>query len=170
MKRWQALITVLAMHFAQTAWAGAPDIPLQDLQGRAHNVNEFIGQAKWTIVVTWAHDCHICDREIGEMAQFHAAHKDKDAIVLGVTLDGKAQLKEARDFVKRHDLPFVNLITEPKQEVMLKFGAGKFVGTPTYYVYDPNGEIVGQNIGPLTSLEVEEFIASYNKEPQRAAE
>ncbi len=67
----------------------------------------------------------ICDREIDEMAAFHAAHKDKDAMVLGITLDGADHLKEARAFVKRHNLPFANLITEPSQEVMMKFGAGK---------------------------------------------
>lgn len=160
------LAAFLGTLMAVTAWAGAPSIPLHDLDGRERNVNEFIGHAKWTIVVAWAHDCHFCDRGIDEMALFHAAHHDKDAIVLGVTLDGAEQLREARAFVKRHKLPFVNLITEPSQEVMMKFGAGKFVGTPTYYIYDPMGEIVGQNIGPLTRAEVEEFISSFDKVPQ----
>jgi peroxiredoxin len=154
---------LLGALMAMTAWAGAPDIPLHDLDGRARNVNEFIGHAKWTIVVTWTHDCHICDQEIDEMAKFHVAHHDQDAIVLGITLDGSEQLTEARAFVKRHKLPFVNLITEPSQEVMMKFGAGNFVGTPTYYVYDPKGKIVGQNIGPLTRKEVEKFIASFDQ-------
>jgi len=48
----------------------------------------------------------------------------------------------------------------------MKFGAGRFIGTPTYYVFDPKGEIVGQNIGPLTRAEMEEFIASFNQETQ----
>src|SRR4030067_22256 len=81
----------------------------------------------------------------------------------GQTMATRRILKEARTFVKRHKLPFVNLITEPSQEVMMKFGAGKFIGTPTYYIYDPKGEIVGQNIGPLTRTEVEEFITSFEK-------
>jgi peroxiredoxin len=166
MKTRQILAAFFGGLMAVTAWAGAPSIPLHDLDGRARNVNEFIGHTQWTVVVTWAHDCHICDREIGEMAAFHAAHHDKEAIVLGLTLDGAEHLKEARAFVKRHKLPFVNLITEPSQEVMMKFGAGKFVGTPTYYIYDPKGEIVGQNIGPLTRAEVEEFITSFGKEAQ----
>jgi peroxiredoxin len=160
------LAVFLGTLLTMTAWAGAPSIPLQDLDGRARNVNEFIGHAKWTIVVTWSHDCRICDLEIHEMAALHAAHHDKDAQVLGITLDGAEHLKEARAFVKRHNLPFVNLITEPSQEVMMKFGAGKFVGTPTYYIYDPKGEIVGQNIGPLTRTEVEEFIASFDQAAQ----
>jgi len=166
MTRRQILAVILGTCMTAAAWAGAPSIPLQDLDGRAHNVDEYIGHSKWVIVVAWSHDCRICDLEIHEMAELHAAHHDKDAMVLGITLDGSEFLKEARAFVKRHKLPFVNLITEPSQEVMMKFGAGKFVGTPTYYVYDPKGEIVGQNIGPLTRAEVEEFIASFDKETQ----
>ena len=160
------LAIILGMCMTVIARAGAPSIALHDLDGRERNVNEFVGHAKWTIVVTWAHDCHVCDRDIDEMASFHAAHRDRDAIVLGITLDGAGQLKAARAFVKRHKLPFVNLITEPSQEVMQKFGAGKFVGTPTYYIYDPKGEIVGQNIGPLTRVEAEDFINSFDKAPQ----
>jgi len=167
MTRQRILGAIFGTCIAASAWAGAPSIPLHDLDGHARNVNEFIGHDKWTVVVTWAHDCHICDREIDEMAVFHAAHHDKKALVLGVTLDGAENLKEARAFVTRHKLPFVNLITEPSQETMMKFGAGKFVGTPTYYIYDPKGEIVGQNIGPLTRAEVEEFIASFEKELQQ---
>jgi len=49
---------------------------------------------------------------------------------------------------------------------MVKFGAGQFVGAPTYYIYNPKGDIVGQNIGPLTRAEVEEFIASFDKAAQ----
>lgn len=156
-------VALLGALMTAAAWAGAPSIPLQDLDGRARNVNEFIGRGQWTVVVVWAHDCRICDREIGEMAAFHAAHRDKDAIVLGITLDGSRHLKEARAFVKRHKLPFVNLITEPSYEVMVKFGAGEFVGTPTYYIYNPKGVIVGQNIGPVSRKEVEAFIASDSK-------
>lgn len=155
------LVAVMAMVAALAAGGtlAAPDIPMRALDGKARNVNEFIGQGKWTVVVAWAHDCHICAREIHEMSAFHAAHRDKDAIVLGVSVDGYDRVKEARGFIARHKLPFTNLIAEPRQEVMMKFGAGRFVGTPTYYVFNPQGEIVGQNIGPVTREEVETFMA-----------
>ena len=160
------LAVLLGGFLTATAWADAPSIALRDLDGRERNVNEFIGKGKWTVVVAWAHDCRICDREIGEMSALHRAHSKKDATVLGVTLDGAAQLPQARAFVKRHKLPFVNLVAEPKQEIMRQFGAGDFVGTPTYYIYNPKGEIVGQNIGPVSRKEVEDFIASDQKTSQ----
>jgi peroxiredoxin len=157
------MAAVLAGGFMAAVALAAPDIPMRDLDGKPRNVNEFIGQGKWTVVVAWAHDCHICGREIHEMSDFHAAHRDKDAQVLGVSIDGFGQAREARQFVTRYKLPFVNLIAEPSQEVMMKFGAGRFVGTPTYYVYNPQGEIVGQNVGPVTREEVETFLAAPDK-------
>ena len=66
-KRW-VLTAVLGLLLPMVVWAGAPSIPLHDLGGRERNVNEIIGHAKWVIVVAWAHDCSICDREIPEMA------------------------------------------------------------------------------------------------------
>lgn len=94
------------------------------------------------------------------MADFHQAHKNRDALVLGVSFDGYDQAALARAFVDRLELPFPNLIAEPSQKVMTQFGAGEFVGTPTCYIYNPQGRIVGQNIGPITRKDVENFLAS----------
>jgi peroxiredoxin len=160
MMRWRQWAGVLLGLWALAAWAGTPDIQLRALDGKSRNVNQVIGHGKWTVVVTWAHDCGVCAREIHEMVDFHNVHRDKDAVVLGVSIDGYDLAREARAFVAEHKLPFENLIAEPDDAVMMKFGAGHFVGTPTYYVYNPQGEIVGQNIGPVTRAEVETFMAS----------
>jgi peroxiredoxin len=141
----------------------APDLVLKDFNGRNRNVSEFIGQGKWTVVVIWAHNCPICNNEIHHMTFFHDAHKDKDAIVLGVTVDGWDKRKKARDFVKTHELDFTNLIAEPRQDVMVKFGGGEFYGTPTYYVYSPKGELLARQIGPVTQETIEKFIDSVNQ-------
>jgi peroxiredoxin len=160
MKIARLFLGLLVGWVSMAAWAESPDIPLKTLDGKTRNVSEFIGHGKWTVVVVWAHDCHICGAEIHEMTDFHQAHQAKDAVVLGVTIDGFDQVKEARQFVEKHKLPFVNLIAEPSQDVLMKFGGGQFVGTPTYYVYNPKGEIVGRNIGPVSRQEVETFMTT----------
>lgn len=148
-----------------TALAQAPSIELRGLDGKPRNVNEFIGQGKWTIVVAWAHDCLLCNREIHQMAAFHNDHKDKDAIVLGVSIDGMEQIKEARKFVADHKLPFTSLLAEPEQGVMSQFDGSPFIGTPTHYFYDPKGRIVARKVGPLPRKDVEEFIEAFNESP-----
>jgi len=146
------------------AMAAAPDIVLKDFSGKDVNVNRYIGKGKWVVVTVWAHDCHVCNAEIHEMTAFHKAHKDKDAIVLGVTIDGIDQKQLAQGFIDEHKLPFVNLIAEPDQSVLMKFGGGAFVGTPTFYVYTPEGEIVAKNAGPVSQADIEGFIKEYKAE------
>lgn len=160
------LMSIALAWTATTVLAASPDIPMRAPDGAVRNVNEIIGKGKWTVVVAWAHDCHICGREIHEMSAFHNAHKDKDATVLGVSVDGFDKAELAKGFIAKHKLPFPNLIAEPQQEVMMKFGAGRFIGTPTFYVFNPSGKIVGQNVGPVSREEMETFIA----EPDQAVD
>lgn len=161
----RSLLGLTLVLIAATVQAASPDITLRGLDGKPRNVNEFIGQGKWTIVVAWAHDCLLCNHEIHHMAQFHQERKDKDAIVLGVTIDGMELIEDARGFVAKHKLPFTNLVAEPEQAVMMKFGGGSFVGTPTHYMYDPKGRLVARKIGPLPRKDIEEFIEAFNSSP-----
>lgn len=156
-------LSIILVLILSTAHAAAPDIALQTLDGQPRNVNEIIGHGKWVIVVFWAHDCRVCASEIHHMNAFHAAHKDRDAIVLGVTIDGAALIDRARGFAATHKLQFMNLVTEPDAETVERFGGGKFVGTPTHYFYDPTGRIVGRKIGPLSGADLEVFIDAFNK-------
>jgi len=167
MKVFRALLIGLLLPVA--VLASPPNLVLKDFSGKDVNVDRYIGKGKWVVVTVWAHDCHICDGEIHEMAAFHRAHHNKDAIVLGVTIDGMDQKKLAQAFIDKHKLPFMNLIAEPEQSVLMKFGGGPFVGTPTFYVYTPDGEIVAKNAGPVSQADIEGFIREYKVEAKNAS-
>lgn len=152
------LAGVIVGLFVAAAAVATPDVALKDFDGRERNVNEFIGRGKWVALTVWAHDCHVCAAEIHEMAEFHRAHKDRDAVVLGVSIDGYAKRKAAKAFVERHKLTFTNLIAEPRQEVIVRFGAGELVGTPTTYLYDRNGRLAAMAVGPVTRQDLEAYI------------
>jgi peroxiredoxin len=145
------------------AAAAAPDVTLRDMAGTSRNVNEFIGRGKWTVVVFWAHNCPICNREIHETVFFHAAHMKKDASVLGVSVDGWTNRARAQAFVHTHALDFPNLIAEPDQALLARFGGGPFYGTPTFYVYSPDGALQARQVGPVTQEELEGFIDGFAK-------
>ncbi len=142
------------------AVSAAPDLVLKDFNGNDQNISNYIGKGKWTVVAVWAHNCHVCNNEIHHMTFFHDAHKDKDATVLGVTVDGWSKRKKAQVFVDTHALNFPNLIAEPRQDVLARFGGGDFYGTPTFYVYSPEGELLARQIGPITQEDLEKFISS----------
>ncbi len=161
----KSLIGLTLALMAASVLAASPDILLRGMDGKPRNVNEFIGHGKWVIVTAWAHDCRICESEMPDISAFHVQHKDKDAIVLGVTIDGMELIDLARGFVSKNKLPFVNLVAEPEQAVMMKFGGGSFVGTPTHYMYDPSGRLVARKVGPLPGKDIEEFIEAFNASP-----
>jgi len=153
------LITLLPL----TVSAAVPDFSLKDLSGKEHKISEYIGNGQWTVVVMWAEDCEVCNAEIAGIDMFHEEFKDKNTRILGVSIDGWDKIDMARDFVKRHDLSFPNLIVEPDMKYIGKFGGGDFIGTPTFYIYTPEGEIVASQAGGVPMNIIEDFIANYKK-------
>ncbi len=87
---------------------------LFDFEGRPRNLSEFTGHGRWTVVMFWASDCRVCNAEAQEYVLFHDQHHDRQAGVLGITLDGEAGKSEALGFIERHMVDFPNLIGEPE--------------------------------------------------------
>lgn len=146
--------------------ATVPSISMKDLAGKSHNVNEFIGKGKWTVVAVWAHDCPICNQEIHQMEFFHDAHRKKDATVLGVSIDGD-NVDKAKRFVADHSLTFPNLITDPG--TVSEFGAGDLIGTPTYLIFTPDGTLAGKKVGPLSQEQIEAMMAKHGGAAKQSA-
>jgi peroxiredoxin len=143
--------------------ASTPDLKLKDLSGIEHHLSQFIGQGQWTVVVLWAEDCEVCNAEIETLDFFHDEHKNKDARILGISIDGWDKIKLVQDFVKRHDLSFPNLVIEPDMSQISKFGGGNFIGTPTFYIYTPEGDIVASQAGAVPVNILEDFINNWEK-------
>ena len=157
--RW--LVVVLLM-VPVLAMAAGPDVKLQDIEGREHNVNEYIGQGKWTIVAVWSADCPICRRDIYHMTFFHDEHRKKDATVLGLSVDGIGNRDKARGFFEAQSLNFPNLIGEPEDASRLS--GAMFIGTPTYYFFSPEGRFMTQRIGPVTQQQAEQLLSELKKQ------
>lgn len=152
--RW--LVAVLSL--LPVLATATPDLVLKDMDGKNRPVKEFIGQGKWTVVAIWSADCPICRREIYHMTFFHDAHHKKDATVLGVSIDGYENKAKALQFIDEQALNFPNLIGSFHD--IGGFGAGRFIGTPTFYFFSPRGKFMTQRIGPTTQEEAEAIIES----------
>ena len=155
MHKWWLLLAFVAL----PAFGAAPNFSLKDLSGKQHNVNEYIGKGKWTVVTVWSHNCPICRAEMYHMVFFHDEHKNKNATVLGVSIDGWEDRQKAKQFVDDQAASFPNLIGDVDD--MERFGAGPLVGTPTYYVFDPKGKLAAKKVGAATQQQFEEFIARH---------
>lgn len=160
--RWLAFWMLLLAPFLAAA---VPDLSLQDFEGKERHLREFLGRGHWVIVVAWSKDCPICKRDIHHMTFFHDEHKDKGARVLGLSVDGVASRRQAQAFIDDYDLNFPNLIGGPEDASRL--GGRPFVGTPTYYFFDPNGRLAGIRVGALTQTQAEELIEQFKAQHAR---
>ena len=133
---------------------------LEDFNGSPSSLDEHIGNEKWTLVMFWAHDCGICRAEFPAISEFHERREDVD--VIGISIDGDANKQLAEGFLASTQPSFASFITS------LTLAAANyrvltqedFRGTPTFLLFTPDGELIGNNPGRLGISALEGFIAS----------
>lgn len=148
-----------------SAFAKSPFKGLVDPNGDAASLSGTIGTGKWTLVMLWATDCHVCTEQKPTISAFHDEHKDTDASVVGIALDGKAGLKEVRRYLAKHQPTFPNYVSDIRKlnltyEMLTE---ESLRGTPTYLLFAPDGELKGNNPGPITIAGLEKFIAAHSE-------
>lgn len=148
-----------------TPWLVMAQSPLQDFSGKPHSIDEYIGKGKWTVVMIWASDCRVCNHEVHNYIDFHFVHSDRDATVLGISIDGRAGKADAKAFIKRHQVNFPNLIGEPEAVADWFTGltGARWIGTPTFLIYAPDGELKAQQVGAVPTPIIEDFIQKSGK-------
>lgn len=153
------LLLTAGLLYAAASTAGT----LKDFDGKDKDIADFAGDGKWRVVMIWASDCHACNQEVHEYVRFHEQHQNKDARVLGIAMDGKEKEKEAREFIARHKLNFPNLIGEPEDVAMkyMQLTGSEWIGTPTFMVYTPKGELVVKQEGAVPVELIEGFMKSW---------
>lgn len=164
-------ITALMLFAVCTfAWAEESNTPIKGdaeyasfkhLDGKAGQLDDFTGKGKWTIVMIWASDCHVCNEEVQHYVKFHEKHKDKDATVLGLSADGWSGHAAAQGFIDRHKVTFPNLVATGPTIVALyeKITSEPLSGTPAFLVFDPDGKIAAKQVGAVEVEIIENFIA-----------
>ena len=129
----------------------AIDMPLTSIDGKQYNLEQYRGQ--WVVVNYWATWCPPCIVEMPELQDFHDAHKDENAIVIGINseLIGKQQLVR---FLDDYFITYPVFVSRPTRESEL----GLIPGLPTTFMVSPEGEVVARQVGPVTRDMIEQFI------------
>lgn len=140
----------------------AQDFTLPDVQGVNHKLSDYRGQ--WVVVNYWASDCQPCLDEMPELSAFHDRHKNKDALVLGVNMDGMIA-SQLREFAEDHFLSYPVLRAGKRHVSPL----GPIPGFPTTYLISPQGEIAASHLGGISAAMIEKFIQSYPGSKQASA-
>lgn len=129
--------------------------------------SKVIGQGKWTIVNVWSTSCISCRSEIPDLQDFHEAHKDQDATVLGIAIGfpnfDYPDRQTVRDFVRDYFVDFPTLTADAEQASNL---IGEYVTMiPVSFFYNPEGELVGRLQGTTNRQEIEDMMDLYLKNP-----
>jgi len=123
---------------------------------QAHKVNSQLSPAivasvpgQWTLVQLWALDCVVCEEQKPSLS---ALNTDYDELtVLGLSLDGLGNVVDVRERLAGKGFSFDNFIAEldsVRLQLQNSFNK-KYIGTPTYILYSPKGEIVAVQAGPI---------------------
>lgn len=143
----------------------SPDFNLVSLEGKNTTLASQIDGDKWLLLMFWATDCVICQREKPLISRFHTEHKDIDAQVVGIALDGYARVDKIQSYLAQHNPSFPSYTGEYSDLAnSYSHATGEVLrGTPTYLLYTPEGELVANNPGPVSPGAIEKFIEKYRK-------
>jgi len=135
-----SIFTFILLISTQVACAADHERRLAGTDGQQHALSEYVGHGKWVVVNVWATACPYCRHELFDLTNFHDAHYDKDAVVLGLTLDFPSF-----DF--------------PEKDYLAEFASSHFIDYPLLMV---NGELASAVIGEPVDMVPLSFI--YNPE------
>jgi len=124
----------------------APDLTLHKLGGKTIRLNEYKG--KWVFLNFWATWCPPCVQEMPEMEMFYKKFKDKNLVMLAVSVD-KDDPARISSFIKDHGFTF-DVFLDPSGDSLDQFGTSKI---PSTFIINPKGEIVSQASGPRSWMD-----------------
>ena len=137
----------------------AAGFQLTDTDGKAHSLAGYKG--KWVLVNYWATWCPPCLEEIPDLIALHE-NKKNNLAVIGVAIDYRNQ-KQVTDFA---DSLLVNYpIVLGTSRVVNQIGPVQ--GLPTTYLFNPEGKMVAQQVGPITREAVQKYIASQSSRQKK---
>jgi peroxiredoxin len=154
------MLAGLVLAAVSTATAEPVDFALEDLDGDEVRLSDFRG--RWVLVNYWATWCPPCLEELPELESFYNRHKDRNAVVLGVNMEDIG-LDSLRGFVEEQFLSYPVL----RGTAVMSGVLGPVSGLPTSYLVSPGGEVVAQQMGPVTEDAITTFIVNYEAREEK---
>lgn len=155
----RTLVLLFMMTVPLSLSAEPVDFELSGLDGKQYQLSDYRG--KWVLVNYWATWCPPCLEEMPELELFHANHKDKDAVVLGLNMEDIPGEK-LKKFVDQQFVSYPILLLNRNSQVPF----GRVAALPTSFLISPRGEIIARQVGTVTAESIERFMASYMEKKQ----
>ena len=134
----------------------APDFTMNDPNGNKISLSDFEG--KVVLIDFWAAWCHVCEGKRPEKIQTWNKYKDKNFVILGVSLDYSIDTWKNHISTKGMDWFHVADGNGWSNKVAKQYGISSI---PSYYLVDENGIIVSK--GSYSTSKIESDLESLLK-------
>jgi peroxiredoxin len=158
--RLQFVLFIYLLFTSYLLLAAGHALKLEGIDGEKHALNDYVGHGKWVVVNVWATACPYCRHELYDLTNFHNAHQDKEAIVVGLTIDWPSfeypEKNYLADFASSHFIDYPILMADGEL-------ASRVIGqsvdmVPISFLYNPEGKLVKRINGMVTEKVLEEVI------------
>ena len=132
-----------------------------DFEGQPATIEEFFDGERWLVVVIWSFMCPICQKELPAYADLARQQKSRGFTVVGLSIDGHVGFGDAWALLEELGNDFESLIGEVDEvaEFVLLHSREPFQGTPSIMIFNPSGNLVAFQTGPVLVDSIEAFIA-----------
>jgi cytochrome c biogenesis protein CcmG, thiol:disulfide interchange protein DsbE len=131
----------------------APAFDLPNLGGGKVTLADTAGKA--TIVNFWNTWCIPCQQEAPVLQKFYAEHaNDSDFAMVGIVRGDETSTVKA--YVRKHGVGWT-IALDPQNQAALDFATR---GQPETYAISPSGVVTAAKYGPMSSSDLETFLAS----------
>jgi thiol-disulfide isomerase/thioredoxin len=154
-------LALAALLVAGDAAGRASDFEVRTLDGESVPLSRYFEPGKWTMVMMWTTYCGACRSQYPAVSAFHDKHRDTDAKVIGMSLDGFAEVEKVRAYIADKPMTFESSIVEVEalRSAYKALTEESFTGTPTYLMFNPAGDLVAHVPGLIAVEDVERYIA-----------
>ena len=126
-----------------------PELQLQDVSGQAVSLQALAN--KPTVVNVWATWCAPCRREMPLLQQSQQTHSG----VQFVFVNQGEKPAAIESFLRKNNLTLQHVWLDPQFTARKILG---YQGLPTTYFLNAHGEVVGQSVGELDDVQLQQWL------------
>lgn len=157
---------VLPLSLLTLAAVPAQAVDIVSTDGQPSKLNTEVSEGDWSLVMLWSHDCIPCEKQKPMIERFYRRTNTRGVSVVGLSTDETSLRAKAAATYNKTPTSFPNFYFNGRnfQHEFQRFSGQSLLGTPTYMVFSPEGELTGVHTGAITQAMLQKAFSKKLKE------